>query len=412
MSNPTRSGITIIGAGPAGISAAISLAKKGIPSLLIDKHQFPREKICGDGLSGKVISTLNRIDPEYISELHGSGFATASHAVRFFSPDLKMMELSFKSGHLSAPSGFICKRVDFDNFLLVKALAHPEVRFEGGIQISKLIRNNGTIILEDKAGRSVAETRLVLFAAGSDRTLIRQLDPASPDSAEEGIGVRGYFNNITGSDHQHAIEIHFLKELLPWYLWIFPFSDGSANVGLALPASLAKKNPLSLKELLFYLIKKYPDLKKRFLNANLTGKIEASRLPFYTGSFPIAGDNYLLLGDAARLIDPFTGEGIGNAMISGLVAAEIAAGCLANDDFSYAGTQHYQKKIEEKLGPELALGMKLQRLARKQILLNMVIGKASRSENIRKLISEMLYSTNTKKKLVKPVFYLKLILGL
>lgn len=412
MPDPIKSDITIIGAGPAGTSAAFALAKKGIPCLLIDKYQFPREKICGDGLSGKVISALNKIDPDYVSGLSQSGFAYSSRAVRFYSPDLKMMELSFKSDHLSPPTGYVCKRIDFDHFLLKKALSFSTINFEAGIQIEKLIRKDGTIILEDKDGRCIAETRMVLFAAGANRKLIRQLDPSYPGQVEEGIGIRGYFDNVTGTNQQNAIEIHFLIELLPWYLWIFPFHDGSANVGLALPMSLARNNPRSLKELLFHLIEKYPHLKKRFENAKLTGKIEANRLPFYTGPVRIAGDNYLLLGDAARLIDPFTGEGIGNAMVSGYCAAEIASDCLDKNNFSYLNSQNYQQVIYKKLGAELDSGLKLQSLARKQQLLNLVIGRASRNENTRELIAEMLYSTKERKKLSKPLFYLKLLLGL
>jgi len=412
MPAPIRSDITIIGAGPAGVTAALMLGKTGIPCLLIDKCLFPREKICGDGLSGNVISTLNKIDPDYVSGLSQSGFATNSRAVRFYSPGLKMMELSLKPHLLSQPTGFICKRIDFDHYLLKKALDFSSVKFEAGIRIDKLIHKADSIILQDKEGRSIAESRMVLFAAGDERKLIQQLDPSYPAQLKEGIGIRGYFDNVSGSNEQNAIEIHFLKELLPWYLWIFPFHDGTSNVGLALPVSLARKNPFSLKKLLFQIIEKYPHLKKRFENARLTSRIEAKRLPFYTGPLSIAGDNYLLLGDAARLIDPFTGEGIGNAMVSGYCAAETAAICLGNDDFSFINTQTYQHAIYKKLGSELNLGMKLQSLARNQRLLDLVIGKASRNEHTREMISQMLYSTNAKRKLNNPVFYFKLIIGL
>ena len=191
MPTPIISGITIIGAGPAGVAAALMLGKKGVPCLLIDKQPFPRTKICGDGLSGKVVSTLSKIDPAYVSGLSQSGFASDSLAVRFFSPDLKMMELSFQSEQDSMPTGFVCKRDDFDNFLLKQALSFSTVDFQPGIRIEKLIRNKGKISLEDKDGRLIAETTLVLFAAGDSRNLIRQLDP-SYTSPLAGIGIRGY----------------------------------------------------------------------------------------------------------------------------------------------------------------------------------------------------------------------------
>jgi flavin-dependent dehydrogenase len=140
--------------------------------------------------------------------------------------------------------------------------------------------------------------------------------------------------------------------------------------------------------------------------------MEAATLPYYAGPSKMAGDNYLLLGDAAKLIDPFTGEGIGNAMISGYYAAETVADCIKKNDFTSLITNNYQELTDKKLGPELNLGLQLQRLAHRPLLLNLVIGKASGKKKTRELISEMLYSNTQKEKLSNPLFYLKLILGL
>jgi len=406
-----RADITIIGAGPSGATAAISLANKGIPVLLIDRHQFPRPKICGDGLSGKVVTNLNRLDSAYVDDLRNAGIATASLAARFSSPNRKMMELSFQTDDPTTPPGFICRRADFDHFLLNKALAFKDTTFLGGVQVNGMDRKEDCIRIFGSGGTLEIESRLVLFAAGADRRLIRKLDPSFPDPTEEGIGVRAYYDRVTGSDYQHAIEIHFLKELLPWYFWIFPFDDGSANVGLALPESIAKRKSMSLKELMFHLIRSYPDLKERFPAEITAVKTEAARLAYFNGPCPVAGDRYLLLGDAARLIDPFTGEGIGNAMVSGRYAAEIASACIAKGDFSGNITQEYQSLIDSRLGPELNLGLRLQSLAQRQYLLNLVIGRAARSETTRQLISEMLYNQNARMKLSKPEFYIKILLG-
>ena len=411
MPNSASSDISILGAGPAGLTAAITLAKKGVHVTLLDKDDFPREKICGDGLSGQVISELRRLQPEWIKDLKDSGLATPSMAARFYSPNLKMMELSFQNGDLSTPPGFICKRKDFDQFLLKKALSFKEIQFISGVQITTLTRADERINLIDQQGQTISAARLVLFAGGSNKRLIRQLDADHQSVKPAGIGVRGYFQHVSGADEKHAIEIHFLKELLPWYLWIFPFGDGSANVGLALPEELAGKQQVSLKELLFQLIGSYPYLQERFKYAILQGKIEAGRLPYFTGSTCVSGDQYLLLGDAGRLIDPFTGEGIGNAMASRRYAAETAAECFRTGNFSRDITGKYQQLIESRLVPELSLSLKLQKLARKPALLNLVIGRASRHEKTRKLISSMLYDQDVKMKLGRPGFYMKILLG-
>ncbi|MFO7613244.1 MAG: NAD(P)/FAD-dependent oxidoreductase [Bacteroidales bacterium] len=411
-SQDNHSEIAIIGAGPAGITAALALGQNGIPCTLIDKDHFPREKICGDGLSGKAVSTLNKIDPGYARQLQMTGMATGSGAVRFYAPSGKMAEIDFRTADKSFSPGFICKRTDFDNFLLNKATSRSEITFHPGIRVSKISRSHDKILLEDSTGAWKMTTNLLLMACGANRSLLGALDPAYPGIENEGIGIRAYFRNVSGCSNRNAIEIHFLRELLPWYLWIFPFSDNTANVGLALPLRLAKQQSISLKKLLFQLIEKHPYLKARFSGAELLEKPAAHRLPFYTGTFPITGDRYMLLGDASRLIDPFTGEGIGNAMVSGLVAAEVAAGCYHADDYAGKNTYGYQEKIYKKLKRDLDLGLRLHQLAETPLLLNLIIGRASKSHKIRHLLTEMLYDTNTKSRLNNRLFHLKVFLRL
>lgn len=405
--------IAILGAGAAGLTAAIRLGQLGIPCLLIDKGEFPRSKICGDGLSGKTLSALKRLNPQYIDEIGKLATATSSQAARFFSPRGKMLQLGFRSEDLSHPPGLICERFHFDHFLYSKAISSGKCGFVANTRISQITRENGQMILSDPDGEKQVRCSLLLFGAEANKGLIRQFHPGYPVTIEEGIGIRGYFDRVTGADQLHAIEIHFFRELLPWYFWIFPFADGSANVGLALPESQARKLDKSLKQILFSLIADKPHLKMRFSQASLKGKLEAHRLPVYaSGGCPVAGDGFMLIGDAARLIDPFTGEGIGNAMVSGFKAAETASKCYKNGDFSLKYTGEYENEIREKLYPELDLSLKLQNLARKQRLLNLVIGKASKDEKLRDLMSDMLYSTYTKSKLNHPWFYLKLLTGI
>lgn len=407
-----QSDICILGAGPAGLTAAIHLGRMGIPCMLIDATGPSRDKICGDGLSGKVLSVLGQTDPILLSGLGTIETASPSYAVRFYSPRLRMAEIGFQSSDPLIPPGFVCRRKIFDQFLLEKATAFPTVSYHSNTLIDRISRDGEKFRLASANGELEVMTPLLLMATGSGRKVIHQVMPAYPGMEEEGIGVRAYFDHVTGSDQKNAIEIHFLRELLPWYLWIFPFGNGSANVGLALPMALAKKSRESLKGLLLTLIKKYPYLRKRFSGATMHGRIEAQRLPYFTGRMSVSGDNYMLLGDAAHLVDPFTGEGISNAMYSGMIAANAAARCLEKRDYSHSATTRYEEALYDKLGEELELGKQLQELARKPMLLNLVIGRASKNEKVRQMLEEMLYSMNSKGKLSQPMFYLKLLLGI
>ena len=118
----------------------------------------------------------------------------------------------------------------------------------------------------------------------------------------------------------------------------------------------------------------------------------------------------MLLGDAAGLIDPFTGEGIGNALYSGKYAAETAFRALLRDDVSEESLREYDQHLWKKLGNELAVSTRLQKVGRHQPLLNFVIGKAERNSEVREIISGMMRNAVPKKQLTNPLFYMKLLL--
>ena len=193
-----RSDIAIIGAGPAGATAAIALARKGIPALLIDKYEFPRRKICGDGLSGKVVSNLNRLDPSFVSELSVSGFATKSHAVRFYSPNLKMMELSFQPDQPSYPPGFISKRTDFDHFLLGKALTFTETVNEAAAKYDYPLRDIGFYVQPVVYG-GACHFECDFYYNPANPAEVSQIKNLCAEAAEAALNRGGFFSRPYGA---------------------------------------------------------------------------------------------------------------------------------------------------------------------------------------------------------------------
>ena len=123
--------VCIVGAGPGGATTALFLAKMGIECVLVDKATFPRDKICGDALSGKVVETLNKIIPDFTAKFSAQNFQLPCYGVEFIAPNLQSIKLPFKKDfetNKTAP-GFIAKRIDFDNYLINEVKKQPLIHF-------------------------------------------------------------------------------------------------------------------------------------------------------------------------------------------------------------------------------------------------------------------------------------------
>ncbi|MFD2248653.1 NAD(P)/FAD-dependent oxidoreductase [Pontibacter ruber] len=404
--------ICIVGAGPGGATAALHLAQQGIPSLLIDKAVFPRDKICGDALSGKVVSELKRIHPELPERLSQQPVQLPSWGIHFISPAGHKLSVPFKYNYNSAhdtPSGYIAKRVDFDNFLIEEVKKRPEITLLEGMDISSYTRENGQIRLSDSSGSINISTKLLIAANGAHSSFSRHIAGIKQEPEHYCAGLRAYYKNVSGLDQDNFIELHFFKDFLPGYFWIFPLPDGYANVGVGMLSEAVSKRKINLKREMLRMIAEHPELKKRFANAELVGDIKGYGLPLGSKKRTISGDNYMLVGDAASLIDPFTGEGVSNAMISGRWAATQAAQCLVQSNFSADFIQAYDKAVYNRLWKELKLSRQMQRLLDYPWLFNQVANKAATNKALAETISCMFTDLDLRERLKQPSFYMKLL---
>jgi flavin-dependent dehydrogenase len=210
------------------------------------------------------------------------------------------------------------------------------------------------------------------------------------------------------------IELYFIDGVLPGYLWIFPMGGGRANVGLGILSSDLQARGKHPNIILGEAMKSHPLIAPRFANARLEGKLGAWGIPNGSYEKKNFGEGWLLVGDAASLVDPFSGEGVGNALTSGKFAAETIAAALSRSDgtspLPASELAPYSKKIDETLRPEIADHYRLQRLSRSRTLLNLFIGKAASKPEARQMMIDMLGSEEEKKKAASPLFYLKLLL--
>ena len=184
--------------------------------------------------------------------------------------------------------------------------------------------------------------------------------------------------------------------------------NGRANVGIGMLSRAVKRGDVRLKALLDEVVA-LPRFRDRFAGARRTGAVKGWGLPLGSRPRPMAGDGWMLVGDAANLIDPFTGEGIGNAMVSGDLAAQWAAKAASAGDASSALLKGYEAEVLALLRQELRLSHTMQRLGNWTWLLNTVIRKAARSPELARFISGMFESLDDRRQLASPLFYLRIL---
>ena len=399
--------VIIVGAGPAGTTAALYAHRLELKCILLDKAVFPRDKICGDALSGKSIRIMRELGIlDELNNLDGSEI----NRITFGSPKNIQFDVNLKGtqNNDQITKGFVIPREIFDNYLFEKANAVADTR--QGFSVKDLIFENNYVVGVKGKTRSGKEEEfrapVVMGCDGSNSIVARKLGLYEMEMDHTSVAVRCYYEGVKGLTDQ--IELHYVKEVNPGYFWLFPAGDGRANIGIGLSKSDMKKENRTLRQIMDE-VTQTEYFKERFADAKQLERPVGWNLPLGSIHRKNHGNGFMLLGDAAGLVDPFTGEGIGNAMVSGQYAMEVAAKSKESGDFSEKAFAEYDELLWGEVGKELRTSTKLQSLARSKFLLNFVISRASRNEEVQNIISGMLSNEIPKDELSSPLFYFKIL---
>ncbi len=354
--------IIVVGAGPAGAATATALAQMGHDVLLLDRHQFPRDKTCGDAVPTGAIQLLSKLGMgEKIRRAEAQGEFYPLYEMLIVSPKGHVLEADFTKGK-NGEDSYVAPRIYFDAMIQQHAIdsgaefsqVHvKEPIIEGDHVVGVRARING----EAKEFRA----KVVVGADGVTSAIARSLRPKSEQhrNNHRAVALRSYVEGI--EELPNKIEFYFFKEILPGYAWIFPTGKNQANVGLGMRLDFFRQLNRPLEVMLDQFLE-LPDIKKRLLPDVKLRDTATWQLSFGSQQhLQYVFDGALLVGDAAGFINPLTGGGIHNALISAQLAAKTINEAFERGDFSLQAMQIYQQRCHDALWDSMKRSYRLQR---------------------------------------------------
>jgi len=327
--------VIVVGAGPGGSAAAYHMARHGLRVLLLEKTEFPREKVCGDGLTPRATRQLIRMGvdtSEKAGWLHNRGLRVIGGGVRL---ELDWPELA------SFPSyGLVRTRLDFDDMLAKRAVEAGALLRTGVTVTGPVLDADGRAIgVEAKAGPGKEPVQyrapLVIAADGVSGKVPLAMGLAKRDDRPLGVAVRRYYQSPVRADDDYLeswLELRSAQDrdrLLPGYGWIFGLGDGRVNVGLGILNSSSAFGNTNYRAMLTDWLNTTPEEWGMRGEDNAAGPILGAALPMGFNRVPHYTRGVMLVGDSGGMVNPMNGEGIAYAMESGELAAEVAVQALA-----------------------------------------------------------------------------------
>jgi geranylgeranyl reductase family protein len=361
--------VAIIGAGPGGSATAYHLAASGIKVVLLDKKIFPRDKTCGDLITIDGLQVLERMN---LGEW-ASGFKQV-RALQFTSPDGKILDTPVTAARGDVAARIIPRRLlDYE---LVQAAVRVGARLVDGVCVRDVVLNGARPrVLTDNME---IEADLVILADGSQAPVSRRLGMVKDDF--DLLAVQQYL--VGDSDPAGPVEFHFQQAVIPGYTWLIPMGDGQFNIGAGTYTSRIRRNELNLKEILEMFKTNHPVSRNRLANSEPLGPIKAHPLRTNLKGTHTHADRVLVVGDAAGLVSPFTGEGIAPALVSAQFAAVQAQKALIAGDFSEKFLAPYTQALRRRYLADKRAGRILRMILRNPSLLNHIFRRMRRDDGM------------------------------
>lgn len=332
----------IVGAGPGGSATAYYLAKEGFNVLLLDKFDFPRDKTCGDALTPRALHILD--DMGILDAVNQVGHCLDK--VEFTAPKGQIVVAPIPKQENKYDYLLFAPRLLLDSIILERALSSG-AGFRSPVRVTGVVREGSNMIVkgEQRAKELSFRARMVIIAIGANTKLLLRMGLVKK-MPQMVLCARTYYEGITNMiDAAHC---RFDGVPLPGYGWVFPISDSSVNVGVGLfRAGLAARWMPKTAHAAFDAFIHSPPLQQLLAGARQSGPIKGYPVRVDFARSPTFGERTMLVGEAAGLVNPVTGEGIDYALESGKTAAEHLSHMFALGDFSVKELTSYDKMLRQ-----------------------------------------------------------------
>jgi geranylgeranyl reductase family protein len=347
-SRSERFDVLVVGGGPSGAAAAYWLADRGHRVVIVEKHRFPREKTCGDGLTPRAVRQLTDMGlADELGEFHRfEGLRSIAHGIT--------LELAWPQ-HAEYPShGFVVRRRDLDELVAGRAVKAGATFFPATEAIAPVLEDGllaGAVVHRKESGTTEAiRARYVIVADGANSRFGRALGTARNRTYPLGMAIRGYFRSPFHDEPW--IESHLdLRDRsgnhLPGYGWVFPVGDGTVNVGVGLLSTFSGWKHVNTTQLMDAFCATAP-ARWGIGPDTATCAPTGGRLPTGFSVLPRVGPTFVAVGDAAGSVNPFNGEGISLAYETGRFAADAVDLALRTGDG--LALQTYAQRLDDVYG--------------------------------------------------------------
>lgn len=405
---PAQCDVLIVGAGPAGCAAAITLARAGFDVVLIDQQAFPRDKVCGDGLIPDAHHALRRLG------LLDAVLARARSArhVAVIGP---------RGGRVDVPGTLaVLPRRELDMLLCQAAVdagvrMHAPVRFDGALEAGAGEARHvvGAVVRAGQASREV-RAHWVLIASGASPQAL-QAAQMCERRTPTGIALRGYVQNPAMAERIQALEVVWHPRMKRGYGWIFPGPEGVFNIGVGVAHSHAaghdsgrSMQDVNLRAMFDEFTRAHPAAGELVAGGTWVGELKGAPLRCSLRGARLSRPGLLVTGEAAGSTYAFTGEGIGKALETGLLAADalIAGRCAQQPDAQVRAD--YEQRVRA-LAPRYAMYEKANLVNMHPWLVDLVVWSAKRSPSRLQRMSGLLEETHLPRSLLSPKSWWRLL---